>query len=94
MYPNFPDLDLQDWAHAYYGENHDRLLRVKANTTPTDLSGFTNPSLRESLGPAKVRQHALMVHGLWTPTGHRLLGHHAPPAGIIAAHRGRRGAHP
>jgi hypothetical protein len=34
VYPNFPDPDLQDWAHAYYGGNYDRLLRVKARFDP------------------------------------------------------------
>ena len=25
VYPNFPDLGLTNWAHAYWGENHQRL---------------------------------------------------------------------
>jgi FAD/FMN-containing dehydrogenase len=33
-YQNFPDPDLDDWAHAYYGTNLDRLLRVKAAYDP------------------------------------------------------------
>ena len=40
VYPNFPDPDLQDWAHAYYGENHDRLLRVKAKYDPDGFFRF------------------------------------------------------
>jgi FAD/FMN-containing dehydrogenase len=33
-YQNFPDPDLDDWAHAYYGTNLERLLRVKAAYDP------------------------------------------------------------
>jgi Berberine and berberine like len=33
-YQNFPDPDLDDWAHAYYGGNLDRLVRVKAGLRP------------------------------------------------------------
>ena len=36
--PDFPDPDLQDWARAYTGPNHDRLRRVKAAYDP---GGFT-----------------------------------------------------
>jgi hypothetical protein len=34
VYPNFPDPDLQIWAHAYYGRNYERLLHVKAKYDP------------------------------------------------------------
>ena len=40
VYPNFPDPDLQDWAHAYYGTNYDRLRRVKAAYDPDGFFGF------------------------------------------------------
>jgi FAD/FMN-containing dehydrogenase len=46
VYPNFPDPDLQDWAHAYYGENHERLIRVKANYDPDGFFRF-----HQSLAP-------------------------------------------
>jgi FAD/FMN-containing dehydrogenase len=44
VYPNFPDPDLQDWAHAYYGTNCDRLRRVKAAYDPDGCFRF-NQSL-------------------------------------------------
>ena len=40
VYPNFPDLDLEDWARAYHGGNYDRLLGVKATYDPTSFFRF------------------------------------------------------
>ena len=40
VYPNFPDLDLKDGAHAYYGNNYDRLVRVKARYDPDNFFRF------------------------------------------------------
>jgi FAD/FMN-containing dehydrogenase len=40
VYPNFPDPELEDWAHAYYGTNHDRLLRVKQKYDPDNVFRF------------------------------------------------------
>ena len=40
VFPNFPDPDLKDWPRAYYGENLDRLLRVKARYDPDNLFRF------------------------------------------------------
>jgi len=58
VYPNFPDPDLQDWAHAYYGANYSRLLRVKAHYDPGNFFRFHQslPSLasRGDAGSRKV----------------------------------------
>jgi FAD/FMN-containing dehydrogenase len=40
VFPNFPDPDLEDWAYAYYGSNHDRLVRVKARYDPGGFFHF------------------------------------------------------
>jgi berberine-like enzyme len=40
VYPNFPDLDLEDLSPAYYGTNHNRLLRVKAGYDPEGFFSF------------------------------------------------------
>ncbi len=40
VYPNFPDPDLEDWAHAYYGTNYDRLVRTKARYDPDGFFSF------------------------------------------------------
>jgi FAD/FMN-containing dehydrogenase len=40
VYQNFPDPDLEDWAHAYHGTNYDRLVRVKARYDPGGFFRF------------------------------------------------------
>jgi FAD/FMN-containing dehydrogenase len=40
VYPNFPDPDLKDPAHAYYGTNYDRLARVKERYDPGGFFRF------------------------------------------------------
>jgi FAD/FMN-containing dehydrogenase len=34
VFQNFVDLDLEDWAAAYYGDNRDRLTRIKLRYDP------------------------------------------------------------
>jgi hypothetical protein len=36
-YRNYPDIDLPNWDHAYYGENYRRLQRLKKRLDPDDL---------------------------------------------------------
>ena len=38
VFPSFPDPDLRDWGHAYYGANYRRLLTVKARYDPGNRS--------------------------------------------------------
>jgi FAD/FMN-containing dehydrogenase len=40
VYQNFPDPDLEDWEHTYYGANYDRLVRIKARYDPGDFFRF------------------------------------------------------
>ncbi len=40
VFPNFPDPDLEEWAHAYYGPNYERLVRIKGTYDPDDVFSF------------------------------------------------------
>jgi FAD/FMN-containing dehydrogenase len=40
VFPNFPDPDLEDWGHAYYGPNYKRLLRIEATYDPGEVFRF------------------------------------------------------
>jgi FAD/FMN-containing dehydrogenase len=40
VYPNWPDPDLEDWAHAYHGTNLERLVRVKRKYDPDNFFRF------------------------------------------------------
>jgi FAD/FMN-containing dehydrogenase len=40
VFPNFSDPDLGDWARAYYGNNRDRLVDVKARYDSANLFRF------------------------------------------------------
>jgi FAD/FMN-containing dehydrogenase len=40
VFPNFADADLEDWEHAYYGFNLERLLELKTRYDPGNLFRF------------------------------------------------------
>jgi FAD/FMN-containing dehydrogenase len=40
VFPNFPDPDLKDWAHAYFGANLDRLVSIKARYDAENVFRF------------------------------------------------------
>jgi FAD/FMN-containing dehydrogenase len=40
VYVNFPDPELEDWQHAYFGANFERLVRVKAAYDPNGFFRF------------------------------------------------------
>jgi FAD/FMN-containing dehydrogenase len=40
VFSNFPDPDLEDWEHAYYGSNYEHLLEVKARYDPDNIFHF------------------------------------------------------
>jgi FAD/FMN-containing dehydrogenase len=40
VFQNFADPDLEDWAESYYGENVDRLMRIKAQYDPSNFFRF------------------------------------------------------
>jgi hypothetical protein len=48
-YVNYCDLEIQDWAAAYYGENLARLLEVKQKYDPQNVFNFGKQSLSSLL---------------------------------------------
>jgi Berberine and berberine like len=54
VFPNFPDPDLDDWGHAYYGANYERLLRIKETFDPDNVFRFHQSLV---VTPAKRRAH-------------------------------------
>jgi FAD/FMN-containing dehydrogenase len=40
VFPNFPDPELENWGHAYYGTNYERLIGVKQKYDPGNFFRF------------------------------------------------------
>ncbi|MGH3206864.1 MAG: BBE domain-containing protein [Trebonia sp.] len=55
VFPSFPDPDLRDWGHAYYGANYQRLVTVKAWYDPDNRfrSRQSLPPLTRVLSPRR-----------------------------------------
>jgi FAD/FMN-containing dehydrogenase len=54
VFQNFADPDLEHWAQAYYGQNYQRLVRVKARYDPSNLFRFQQ-SLPRRTRPGRRR---------------------------------------
>ena len=50
VYPNWPDPDLEDWAHAYHGTNLERLVRVRRKYDPDNFFRFHQSLSSQALG--------------------------------------------
>jgi hypothetical protein len=51
VFQNFVDLDLEDWATAYYGDNLERLTRIKVRYDPDDVFRSAQPPTSERSRP-------------------------------------------
>ncbi|EGG17729.1 hypothetical protein DFA_08728 [Cavenderia fasciculata] len=40
VYQNYPDAELENWQDAYYAENYDRLVQIKAAYDPTNYFSY------------------------------------------------------
>jgi FAD/FMN-containing dehydrogenase len=62
VYPNFPDPELRDWAHAYHGDNYHRLVRVKERYDPGNVFRFHQsvPAIAEPTADSAGRDSDLV----------------------------------
>ncbi|ASB98670.1 hypothetical protein B4143_1938 [Bacillus subtilis] len=56
-YVNWPDIKIRNWPRTYYGENVERLRRVKTKYDPENVFRFEQsiPPLRRSLFFKKMK---------------------------------------
>jgi FAD/FMN-containing dehydrogenase len=50
VYPNFPEAGLENWPHAYYGANRERLAAIRERYDPDDVFRAAQSIRRSAIG--------------------------------------------